>query len=109
MKKKIFYLFLLCFRFKIIQSEIMVCIPCFIVPLLLFLWGIIKPMINWFRKPVENAEGNNAEDNQMCSLLSSCPCINKEKKLTTDPADSKEENETLMKEPIETNVDKKNI
>lgn len=86
----------------------MVCVPCILVPLILFLWGLIKPMINWFKKPVEGSgEQINTEDDQVCSLLSSCPCIQKNKQL---PGDQKNESDTLLKEPLETSVDdKKNI
>jgi len=82
----------------------MVCVPCVLVPLLLFLWGIIKPMLNWFRTPVENSEDqNNAGDDQVCSLLSSCPCINKNIKSPVDQGDNKtNKNETILKEPLET-------
>lgn len=89
----------------------MVCVPCVLVPLLLFLWGLIKPMINWFKKPVENSgEQTNADNDQVCSLLSSCPCINTNKQLPGDQADKINDNTTLLKEPLETSfVDKKNI
>lgn len=89
----------------------MVCIPCVLVPLLLFLWGMIKPILKWFRTPVENAENqNNTEDDQVCSLLSSCPCINKNKALPTDELDVAKESETLQKTPLEaSDSDKKNI
>lgn len=82
----------------------MVCVPCVLVPLLLFLWGMIKPMLNWFRAPVENSEDqNNAADDQVCSLLSSCPCINKNIKSPVDQVDNKtNKNETILKEPLET-------
>jgi hypothetical protein len=87
----------------------MVCVPCVLVPLLLFLWGIIKPMLNWFRTPVENSEGN-AGDDQVCSLLSSCPCINKNIKSSEDQEDKTNKSETLLKEPLETSdTDKKNL
>lgn len=87
----------------------MVCVPCILVPLLLFLWGIIKPMLNWFRKPVENSGADNTEDDQVCSLLSSCPCINKNKKEADDPSAIKEESETLLTESVESKDDKKNL
>lgn len=88
----------------------MVCVPCVLVPLVLFLWGIIKPLINWFRKPVENSEDQNADDDKVCSLLSSCPCIYKNNKLPGGHMDNDNEQETLLKEPIEElNMDKKNI
>ncbi|XP_025191982.1 UPF0729 protein CG18508 [Melanaphis sacchari] len=89
----------------------MVCVPCVLVPLLLFLWGIIKPMLNWFRTPVENSEDqNNAGDDQVCSLLSSCPCINKNKKSTEDQVNKTNTSETSLKEPLETSdTDKKNL
>lgn len=87
----------------------MVCVPCVLVPLLLFLWGLIKPMLNWFKKPVENTGGEqtNTVEDPVCSLLSSCPCINQNKQL---PEDQTNESVTLLKEPLETPiVDKKNI
>lgn len=90
----------------------MVCIPCVLVPLILFLWGIIKPMLNWFKAPVENSgDQNNAGDDQVCSLLSSCPCINKNIKLPGDQADNKTtKSETLPKEPLEaSDTDKKSL
>lgn len=91
----------------------MVCIPCVIVPLLLFLWGMFKPILNWFRKPVENSGDQNGDDDQVCSLLSSCPCINKNKKSTGDQEDQvnkTNEDETLPEEPIEaSDIDKKNF
>lgn len=89
----------------------MVCVPCVIVPLLLFLWGMIKPMLRWFRTPVENAENqNNADNDEVCSLLSSCPCINKDKKLPTDQINADTNNETIQKTPLEaSDTDKKNI
>jgi len=86
----------------------MVCVPCVLVPLLLFLWGMIKPILNWFRKPVENSEDQNADDDQVCSLLSSCPCINKNKNLQENP-DNANESEILLKESHEpSTTDKKN-
>lgn len=90
----------------------MVCVPCVLVPLLLFLWGIIKPMLNWFRRPVENSEDqNNADNDQVCSLLSSCPCINKNIKSPTDQADIKtSKNETLTEGSLETSdINKKDL
>lgn len=88
----------------------MVCVPCVLVPLLLFLWGMIKPLLNWFRKPVGNAEDKNADDNQVCSLLSSCPCINKDKNTPKDIADQTNESEILVKEPMEVSAtDKKDL
>lgn len=89
----------------------MVCVPCVLVPLLLFIWGIIKPMLNWFRTPVENSEDqNNAGDDQVCSLLSSCPCINKNIKSPRNQADMTNKSETLLKEPLETSdAEKKNL
>lgn len=81
----------------------MVCVPCVLVPLLLFLWGIIKSMLNLFRTPVENSEDqNNAGDDQVCSLLSSCPCINKNIKSPVDQTDITDKNEVLPKESLET-------
>lgn len=57
----------------------MVCVPCILVPVILFLWALIKPIINWFRGPNENAKDqtNAGDDDAICSLLSGCPCINK--------------------------------
>lgn len=87
----------------------MVCVPCVLVPLLLFLWGILKPIINWFRKPVENAGDQNAGDDQVCSLLSSCPCINKDKNLPADQVNINE-SETLPNESLKvSDTDKKNL
>lgn len=95
---------------KITKFSIMVCVPCVLVPILLLLWGMIKPILNWFRKPVENSGGQNADDDQVCSLLSSCPCINKNKKITADQVDTTNEDESLSKEPIEvSDMDKKNL
>lgn len=88
----------------------MVCVPCILVPLLLFLWGMIKPILNWFRKPKENSgdQNNAANDDDVCSLLSSCPCINKKK--TGDQPLKINENELLLKEPLElSDIDKKNL
>jgi len=60
-------------------------------------------MLNWFRTPVENSEDqNNTGDEQVCSLLSSCPCINKNIKIPEDQANKTNKNETLLKEPSET-------
>lgn len=89
----------------------MVCVPCVLVPLLLFLWGMIKPMLQWFRKPAENAEDQSkTDDDQICSLLSSCPCINKNKTTPDDKIDAAKESETLQKTPLEaSDNDKKNI
>lgn len=91
----------------------MVCVPCVIVPLLLFLWGMFKPILNWFRKPVENSSDLNGDDDQVCSLLSSCPCINKNKKSIEDKEDEVKktnEDEILLEESIEASViDKKNL
>lgn len=89
----------------------MVCVPCVLVPLLLFLWGIIKPMINWFRKPVENSgDPDNTNDDQVCSLLSSCPCINKNKNSPEDKENKTVDSELLLKESLETSdVIKKNL
>lgn len=88
----------------------MVCVPCVLVPLVLFLWGIIKPLINWFRRPVENSEDQNVDNDQVCSLLSSCPCINKNNKLPGGQMDNANENEILQKEPVEVlDINKKNV
>lgn len=88
----------------------MVCVPCVLVPLLLFLWGILKPILNWFRKPVENAGDQNVDDDQVCSLLSSCPCINKDKNVPADQANNTNESETLPNEPLKvSDMDKKNL
>lgn len=89
----------------------MVCVPCVLVPLLLFLWGMIKPLINWFRRTEENSEATNENnDDQVCSLLSSCPCINKNNSVSKDHADNTQNVKTLQKEPLEVSgVDKKNM
>lgn len=89
----------------------MVCVPCVLVPLLLFLWGIIKPMLNWFKTPVENSgDQSNTDDDQVCSLLSSCPCINKNKKLPDDQVDKTKNSETVLKESLAaSDIDKKNL
>lgn len=90
--------------YPFVESEIMVCIPCFLIPLLLFLWGIIKPILRWFNKPVDNSGDQNTDD-QICSMLSSCPCISKNKKVP-DQTDS----ETSIKEPLKaSDTDKKNL
>ncbi|VVC26925.1 Uncharacterised protein family UPF0729 [Cinara cedri] len=89
----------------------MVCIPCILVPLLLFLWGMIKPILNWFKNPKENSgdQNSDAANDDVCSLLSSCPCINKNNK-PEDQALKIKESELLLKEPLEvSNIDKKNI
>ncbi|XP_025418191.1 uncharacterized protein LOC112688956 [Sipha flava] len=89
----------------------MVCVPCVLVPLLLFLWGIIKPMLNWFRTPVKNAENQSKTDeDQICSMLSSCPCYYKNKSVPDDKIDESKDGETLQKTPLEVlEIDKKNI
>lgn len=88
----------------------MVCVPCVLVPLLLFLWGMIKPLLNWFRKPAENSGDQNDADDQVCSMLSSCPCISKNKPLPKDAVDNTNTVEDLLKEPIEvSDIDKKNM
>lgn len=72
----------------------MVCVPCIFVPLIVFLWSMVKLLINWFWKKPANE--NNAEEDPVCSLLSSCPCINKnnsmkeEKKIDSNNADNKD-------------------
>ncbi|VVC26559.1 Uncharacterised protein family UPF0729 [Cinara cedri] len=97
----------------------MVCVPCIMVPMLLFLWAMIKPIINWFRRPNEIAtDQNNTVDDQsdnVCSLLSSCPCINKK---NIKPGDDQaaetngDENEELLeKKPCAkvSDIDKKRV
>lgn len=60
----------------------MICVPCILVPVILFLWTMIRPIIYWFRKPNKNAvDQNNDGKDDVCSLLSACLCINKKKKL----------------------------
>jgi len=87
----------------------MVCVPCILVPLLLFLWGIIKPIMGWFWKPVENSGDQNTDNDQICSMLSSCPCINKKEKIPGDQTDETFYSE-ISKEPIEaSNADKKDL
>lgn len=84
----------------------MVCVPCFLIPLILFIWGMIKPILRWFNKPVENSGDQNTDDDQICSMLSSsCPCINKNKKIPDET-----DGETSIKEPLKAaDTDKKNL
>jgi len=87
----------------------MVCVTCVLIPIFLFIWGIMKPILNWFRKPVEKSEDQNADEDQVCSLLSSCPCINKNKKISTDQTDETFDGEISVKKPfVASNSDKKN-
>ncbi|KAF0720203.1 Uncharacterized protein FWK35_00038602 [Aphis craccivora] len=88
----------------------MLCVPCVLGPVLLFLWGIIKIMINWFwRAPVENPENQSNDNDQDFPLFSSCPCIKKNIKSLDNQADKTNKSETLLKEPLETsNTEKKN-
>lgn len=89
----------------------MVCVPCVLVPLLLFLWGMIKPLINWFRRSEESsATTNENNEDQVCSLLSSCPCVNKNNTVSKYHANNTQNVKTLQKESLEVlDVDKKNI
>lgn len=83
----------------------MVCVPCILVPVILFLWALIKPIINWFRGPNVNAEDqtNAGDDDAICSLLSGCPCINKTaNKLEDQAVETNAEKATLLEIEKET-------
>lgn len=77
----------------------MVCVPCILVPLFLFLWRFIQPFVLRFWNPFEkkNETGTDKpKDITECSLFSSCPCLKKDKDKPTDSqevlVDEKKEN-----------------
>lgn len=89
----------------------MFCVPCVLVPLLVFFGAIIKFITTFFwRAPVENPENQRNDDDQVFPLFSTCPCTNKNIKSSDNQADKTDKSETLLKEPLETSdTDKKNI
>lgn len=57
----------------------MVCVPCFLIPFLLFLWRFIQPYVLRIWNPFEKKDGENKSttDISECSLFASCPCLKK--------------------------------
>ena len=73
----------------------MVCVPCILIPFLLFLWRFIQPFVLRFWNPFEKkGEGNKdtPKDITECSMFASCPCIRKNK----DPDASNTTTEELV-------------
>lgn len=78
----------------------MVCVPCVLIPLFLFLWRFIQPFVLRFWNPFEKKgeNDNKPKDITECSLFSSCPCLKKDKDKETNESskevlvDDKKEN-----------------
>lgn len=71
----------------------MVCVPCFLIPFLLFLWRFIQPYVLRIWNPFEKKDGENkSTDLADCSLFASCPCLKKkdngDNAKLTDPAEA---------------------
>ena len=66
----------------------MVCVPCFLVPFLLFLWRFLQPYVLMFWNPNKGIkEGDKCQKDS----LFSCPCVNESSSSSPEAEAVKEE------------------
>lgn len=64
----------------------MVCVPCFMIPFLLFLWRFIQPYVLMLWNPQKKDEEGNVvgKDENYCPSALMCPCAVKNKTDSTE-------------------------
>lgn len=72
----------------------MVCVPCFMIPFLLFLWRFIQPFVLMLWNNPKNKEGDkdsgdNQKEENYCPSALMCPCAKK------DPIQNNTEGKTV--------------